>query len=76
MDFVVGFPHFLLIKVSYTAGEYAKLFVKEIVKLHGAPLSIISDRGDQFTSYFWRFFQIGLVTQVKLSTATPKLMAK
>jgi len=38
------------------------------VKLHGVPLSIISDRDTQFTSQFWKSFQKGLGTKVKLST--------
>ena len=38
------------------------------MRLHGVPLSIISDRGPQFTSYFWKSFQKGLGTQVNLST--------
>ena len=32
-------------------------------------MSFISDRGTQFSSQFWRFFQKGLGTQVNLSTA-------
>ena len=32
---------FLPVRVSYSAEEYAKFYVKEIVKLHGVPLSII-----------------------------------
>ena len=39
------------------------------MRLHGVPLSIISDRGPQFTSHFWKSFQKGLGTQVNLSTA-------
>ena len=35
---------------------------------HGIPLSIILDRRSQFTSRFWRSFQEGLGTRVKLST--------
>jgi len=46
----------------------AKLYIKEIVKLHGVPSSIVSDRGTQFTSHFWKAFQKGLGTKVKLST--------
>ncbi|WMV54613.1 hypothetical protein MTR67_047998 [Solanum verrucosum] len=61
--------HFLPVKISYPAKDYAKLYIKEIVKLHGAPLSIISDKGAQFTSHFWKSFQSGLGTQVKFSTA-------
>lgn len=37
-------------------------------------LSIISTRGAQFTSRFWRFFKKGLDTKVKLSTAFHPLM--
>ncbi|WMV51419.1 hypothetical protein MTR67_044804 [Solanum verrucosum] len=36
--------------------------------LHGVPLSIIFDCGTQFTSQFWKSFQKGLGTRVKLST--------
>ena len=44
------------------------LYLKEILILHGIPLSVISDRGAKFTSRFCRSFQKGLGTQVKLST--------
>ncbi|WMV32922.1 hypothetical protein MTR67_026307, partial [Solanum verrucosum] len=60
--------HFLLVKISFSADDYAKLYIEEIVKLHGVPLSIISDRGTQYTSHFWKAFQRGLGTNVKLST--------
>ncbi|KAH0639227.1 hypothetical protein KY285_035813 [Solanum tuberosum] len=69
VDRLTKATHFLPIKVSYAVEDYAKLYIKEIVKLHGAPLSNNSDRGAQFTSHFWRSFQSGLGTQVKLSTA-------
>ena len=36
---------FLAVKTTYSAEDYAKLFLTEIVRLHGVPLSIISDRG-------------------------------
>ncbi|WMV50175.1 hypothetical protein MTR67_043560, partial [Solanum verrucosum] len=52
----------------YAAKYYAKLCLKEIVRLDGVPLSIISDTGTQFTSQFWKSFQKGVGTKVKLST--------
>ena len=55
-------------KSTYRAEDYARLYIDEIVRWHGIPLSIISDRGSQFTSHFWRSFQKSLGTQVKLST--------
>ena len=38
------------------------------MSLHGNSWSIISDRGAQFISRFWRLFQKGLGTQAILST--------
>lgn len=60
--------HFLHVKVSYSAEDYAKLYLREMVKLHGVPLYIISNHGTQFTSQLWKSFQMGLGTRVKLST--------
>ena len=59
---------FLAVKTIYSAKDYAKLYLSEIVMLHGVLFSIISDRGPQFTSYLWKSFQKGLGTQVNLST--------
>ena len=60
--------HFLALKTTDSAEDYAKLYINEIEILHGVPLSIISDRGPEFTSHFWKSFLKGLGTQVNLST--------
>ena len=49
--------------------KYARIYINEIVRLHGIPLPIISDRGAQLTSHFWKAFQKDLGTQVKRRTA-------
>ena len=36
---------FLAVKNTYSAEDYARIYINEIVRLHGVPLSIISDRG-------------------------------
>ncbi|WMV57858.1 hypothetical protein MTR67_051243 [Solanum verrucosum] len=60
---------FLAVKTTDLANDYAKLYINEIFRLYGDPLSIISDIGPQFTSHFWKSFQKGLGTQKgKLST--------
>ncbi|CAN4114237.1 unnamed protein product [Withania somnifera] len=69
VDRLTKSAHFLPVKTNYTAKEYARLYIKEIVRLHGVPISIISDRGAQFTAKFWKSFQGSLGTQVNLSTA-------
>ena len=69
VDRLTKSAHFIPVKSTYRAEDYARLYIDEIVRWHGIPLSIISDRGAQFTSHFWRSFQKSLGTQVKLSTA-------
>ena len=44
--------HFLQIRLDYSMDRLAELYVSEIVKLHGNPLSIVSDRDPQFMSRF------------------------
>ena len=45
---------FILIRIDYNAEQLTKLYVKEIVRFHRVPFSIILDRGTQFISKFWR----------------------
>ncbi|XP_072066832.1 uncharacterized protein [Arachis hypogaea] len=49
--------------------ELARLYTKEIVRLHDLPTTIISDRDSRFTSRFWGAFQRAFGTQLSLSTA-------
>ena len=44
-------------------------YVSQIVRLHGVPSSIISDRDGRFTSMFWRAVHQQLGTKLKFSTA-------
>ena len=69
IDRLTKSAHFLPVKTKYGASDYANLFVKEIVRLHGVPTSIVSDRGSQFTSRFWETFQKAMGTNLKFSTA-------
>ena len=69
MDKFTKSSHFILVKSTYSAEDYARIFIDEIVCHHGISLSIISDRGAQFTSRFRSSFQKGLGTNVKLRTA-------
>ncbi|GKV30672.1 hypothetical protein SLEP1_g39460 [Rubroshorea leprosula] len=59
---------FLPTKVDDLLDNLAKLYVKEVVKLHGVPVSIISDRDTRFTTRFWRSFQRAMGTQLRMST--------
>ncbi|XP_057468128.1 uncharacterized protein LOC130757376 [Actinidia eriantha] len=46
-----------------------RLYVREIVKLHGVPVSIVFDRDPRFVSRFWQSLQAAMGTQLLLSTA-------
>ena len=74
MDFVVVVDrlmkssHFLPVRTDYSLENLAELYIKEIVRLHGIPVSIISDRDSRFTSRFWEKPQEALGTQLNFST--------
>ncbi|XP_070048959.1 uncharacterized protein [Nicotiana tomentosiformis] len=67
VDRLTKSAHFLPAKSTDTAEQYAHLYIKEIVRLYGTPVSIISDRGAQFMANVWKKFQQGLGIQVNLS---------
>ncbi|XP_028126437.1 uncharacterized protein LOC114323163 [Camellia sinensis] len=52
--------HFLPVKTFYNADKLANIYVNEIVRLHGVPIFIVSDRESKFTSRFWQSLQLAL----------------
>ena len=52
MDRLTKSAHFLPVRTDYSLDKLAELYIKEIVRLHGIPISIISDRDPRFTSRF------------------------
>ena len=59
VDQLSKYGHFVAIKHPYSAKTVAKVFVKEITRLHGIPRSIVSDRDPVFTNQFWeKYFQL------------------
>ena len=52
VDRLTKFSHFVVVKHPYTASTIAQLFMDNIVKLHGLPNSIVSDRDTIFVSAF------------------------
>ena len=56
LDRLTKRAHFIPIKVKDPMDKLARLYVQNIVRLHGVPSAIISDRDSHFTSRFWQRF--------------------
>ncbi|KAL4021738.1 hypothetical protein IC575_020549 [Cucumis melo] len=69
VDRLMKSAHFVPGKSTYTASKWRQLYMTEIVRLHGVPVSIISDRDARFTSKFWKGLQLALDTRLDFSTA-------
>jgi hypothetical protein len=52
VDRLTKVAHFILVRTTYGGDKLAKLYIDNIVKLHGVPKSIVSDHGAQFVSKF------------------------
>ena len=52
VDRLTKSAHFIPVIIDYSMDQLVELCVEEIVRLHGVPLSIVSDRDPQFTSRF------------------------
>ena len=69
VDRLTKSAHFLPVIVEDSLEKLAKLHVDEILRLHGVPVSIVSDRDPRFTSRFWPSLQTALGTRLHFSTA-------
>ena len=69
VDRLTKSTHFIPVRTDYSLQKLAKLYVVEIVRLHGMPVSIISDRDPRFTSRFWQKLYEVLGTRLNFSIA-------
>ena len=69
MDRLTKSAHFLAVQMTFTLERFFWLYIREIVRLHGVPVSIVSDRDPRFTAQFWKSFQKAIGTRLTMSTA-------
>jgi hypothetical protein len=69
VDHLTKSAHFLPVETTNRLPQYADRYIAKIVRLHGVPRTIVSDRGSQFTAHFWERLQKGLGTKLVYSTA-------
>ena len=69
VDHLTKLAHFIPVNTTYHTDKYIELCVSQIVRLHGVPRTIISDRGPQFIAHFWEHLHQSLGTKLIRSSA-------
>jgi hypothetical protein len=69
VDRLTKVAHFIPVKTTYSGAKLAELYMAQIVCLHGVPKKIVSDRGSQFTSRYWKKLHESLDTRLNFSSA-------
>ena len=69
VDRLTKSAHFIPINISFHVSKLAEIYISVIVKLHGVPLYIVSNRDPRFTSDFWKSLQEALGSKLRLSSA-------
>lgn len=69
VDRFTKYAHFLPLKHPYTAMSVAQSLLQHVIKLHGVPKTIVSDRDPVFTSNFWTELFHVFNTKLQMSTA-------
>ena len=52
VDRLTKSAHFLAVRLTFALERFYRLYIREIVQLHGVPISIVSDRDPRFTAHF------------------------
>ena len=69
VDRLTKSAHFLPVRTKFSLDRLAELYINEIVRLHGVPVTIVSDRDPRFTSRFWPKLQNALGATLHFSIA-------
>jgi hypothetical protein len=66
---MMSMVHLIPVNTTTTASELSWIYLREIVRLHGLPSTIVSDRDSKFTSRWWRELHKILGTRLLMSTS-------
>ena len=69
VDWLTKSAHFLAVRMTFSLERFCRLYIREIVRLHGVLVSIVSDRDPRFTAHFWKSFQKAMGTRLTMSIA-------
>ena len=68
VDRLTKLTHFLAVRMTFTLERLCRLYIREVVRLHGVLVSIVSDRDPRFTAHFWKSFEKVMGTRLTMST--------
>ena len=69
VDRLTKSTHFLAVRMTFALKRFFRLYIREIVRLHGVPVCIVSDRDPRFTAHIWKSFQKAMGTRLTMSTS-------
>ena len=69
VDRASKYAHFIPTTTQATGEDVWQLLLHHVVRLHGLPVSIVSDRDTRFTGRFWRGLQSALQVNLRMSSA-------
>jgi hypothetical protein len=67
VDRLTKMRHYIPYQMTDNAEEVARLFTREIYRLHGVPTSVVSDRDIRFVNSFWEHLSNRLQFDTKLT---------
>lgn len=69
VDRLSKYGHFMAVHSPFTTRDIARIFIREVVRLHGFPRTIISDKNHIFLSNFWSklFKALGITLKFSLT---------
>jgi len=68
VDRLTKVDHFITVKSMNSTSDIAKVFIRDIVRLHGISKKIVSDKDVKFTSIFWKELFTSLGTKLAFTT--------
>ena len=69
VDRLTKYAHYIAFREDYDAVQLAYIFMDRIVRYHGVPRGITSDRDKLFVSQYWKTLVARIGVKLKLSTA-------
>ena len=69
VDKLTKSAHFLCMKTTDTTETLSQLYIDDIVRFHGVPLSIVSDHDSRFVARFWQSLQQAMGIKLRFSTS-------